>query len=128
VSKNCGHCIKHDFDTILYGGLTSNQSGKEDVPYNTDTKRHLPVLFPVLIKTTLTLPVLGLVKGGIPAITARTMGDDPLVIHLDQVLEKKFEGCRNVRVIACGLYKLLSDHRVCVCIARLLYDSVDYVK
>ena len=88
-------------------------------------------VYPVRINTTLTLPlpVLGLAKGGTPGITARTMTNvDPPIILLEHALEKKFEGCRNVRVIACGLDKLLPGHRVCFCVTRPPYDSVDYVK
>ena len=64
------------------------------------TQRYLPGSFPVLNNTALTLPVLGLVQGGIPTIAARAIADDSLAIFLDHVLEKKFKRCRNVGITA----------------------------
>lgn len=81
-----------------------------------------------MISTTLALPVLELVKDGIPTITICTMTDDPSVILFDHASEGKLESCRNVRVIAYGLYKLLSDHRVYFCVTYPPYDAVRGVK
>jgi hypothetical protein len=69
-----------------------------------------------------------LVEDGIPVTAVRAMTDDSSIILLDHVLEEKFERCRNVRVVACGLYELLPDHRVCFCVTRLPHDAVDDVK
>ena len=53
------------------------------------------------------------------------MTNDSSIILLDHVLEEEFERCRDVRVVACGLYELLPDHRVCFFATRLPYDTVN---
>lgn len=91
-------------------------------------QERLPIPFTSLSSTNLTLPVLGLVEDGIPSVTASVIADDSLVIHLDHVLEEKFERFGNVRVISCGLYKPLPDHCVRFYGALLQQDAVDGVK
>ena len=61
-------------------------------------------------------------------ITTRTMTDDSLVILLNHIPDEKFERCENVRVVACGLYERLPDHRVRFCAARLPYDAINGLK
>ena len=59
--------------------------------------------------------------------TSPTLPDAQSTI-LDHVIEEKFKGRRDVRIIACRLYKPLSDHRICFCGTRFLYHVVDDVK
>jgi len=65
---------------------------------------------------------------GIPLMTVRATSDNPSIILLDHVLEKKFEGRRNVRVVACGLYELLPDHCICFRGARRPHNAIDSVE
>ena len=90
-------------------------------------KRCLLESYPVPIGTTVTLPVTGPVRDDIPATTSLTLAGD-LSIILDHFTEEKFKGWRGVRIIACRLYELLSDHRVCFCGTRFPYHVVDDVK
>ena len=78
--------------------------------------------------TSVTPPVLGVLEGSIPAITVRAASDDPSVVVIDHVLEKKFEGRRNVRVVTCGLHEFHPDDCICFCVARLPHDVVDDAK
>ena len=69
-----------------------------------------------------------MLEDSIPAVTIRAPSDDPSVIVIDHVLEKKFEGRRNVGVITCGPYEFPPDDCICFCVARLPHDVVDDAK
>jgi len=56
-------------------------------------------------------------------MATRAMTDDSSIVLLGRVLEEKLERCRNVRVTARGLRKLLPDNRICLCVTRFSIDS-----
>ena len=103
--NDCDHEeIQYELDNTRGPRVESANNAGEESLHHTNTKKCLPVSYPALSKTTLAPPVLGLIDDGIPATTTRTPTDDPFIILLDQVSEEKFERCRNVRVVTCGLY------------------------